>query len=478
MFNLSMWCGTEDSFNSYLAFLRYKDNHSVIAEGIQAFYDDEEEEDFASTVGRELITVDGNVGVINISGTLVADFSYYNRWFDLVSYQEITNAVRIAAEMSEVDKILLNIDSGGGDVKGLDEAANYIAEIDKNHKPVYAHTGSIMASGAYWLAASARNIQAGKISISGSIGVLMVHQSYARLLKERGIDVKVFRAGKYKALGHPAEKLSDIAINEIQSRINETYNHFLNHVSSNRNVKLNEKDKWAEGRVFGSADAFELNLIDGVNYLSQTIEKLNHTDDNLYQRLSVSETNSQGSDDMSKTTQKVVKTEAELAAIQSGANIPTEEVEVEKPETSVAEASVSDPDIPKEEANPEKDSPEVKEPQTVITGVDPTVYAEVVGQKAVLEKDVETLTAQLEASTNDNSLLVGIAIKATNRLQIALNQSPTALEGLPASVVLQTYSETEAKFNDTFKVGVSSKPVVTKADQPEGAEQAGIYPLK
>jgi hypothetical protein len=56
--------------------------------------------------------------------------------------------------------------------------------------------------------------------------------------------------------------------------------------------------------------------------------------------------------------------------------------------------------------------------------------------------------------------------EATNRMQVALGQAPTKLEGMSATVLAETYASTKAEFNDRFKVGRTSLEATEETRTP------------
>jgi len=125
--------------------------------------------------------------------------------------------------LDELTDIVLNISTSGGDAEGIGAVAENIRIAD-GMKPVYAFSNTKALSAGYWIASAAREISGSMMSEWGSIGALIVHTEYSKNLKENGLNVTVFRGGKFKALGHPAEKLTDKAEKLFQKKVDTLYN--------------------------------------------------------------------------------------------------------------------------------------------------------------------------------------------------------------------------------------------------------------
>ena len=76
-----------------------------------------------------------------------------------------------AAADSSIGAIVLNIDSPGGSVYGVEELADKIYKA-RGTKPVYAVANSLAASAAYWIGSAASQLYVTPSGEVGSIGVL------------------------------------------------------------------------------------------------------------------------------------------------------------------------------------------------------------------------------------------------------------------------------------------------------------------
>ena len=90
------------------------------------------------------------------------------------SLQGIVNAVRAATEDQRVEQIILDVDSPGGPVAGVMEAAAQLSQASGRRRTSRSPLLSryVCASSAYWIAcAAADKIVASPSSLTGSIGV-------------------------------------------------------------------------------------------------------------------------------------------------------------------------------------------------------------------------------------------------------------------------------------------------------------------
>lgn len=225
-------------------------------------------------------SMDGPVAVIPVEGVLT------KRGLSFFGYQlapgmrDVAAALRSACADRGVKAILLDVDSPGGTVDGIEELAEVVAEAG-SAKPLYAFADGLMASAAYWLSCNAREIAAPATAEVGSIGVVMMHREYSRALEGAGIKCNIIAAGHYKAAGNMVEPLSEEMRAYLQSGIDDTYELFLQAVERGRNVSREKALAMADGRIFTGGEALKAGLIDRVcsrgDFINHIKEGLNMT---------------------------------------------------------------------------------------------------------------------------------------------------------------------------------------------------------
>lgn len=251
--------------------------------------------------GGRRVDLPGNVAEIMISGTL----SKRAFAFDCgTSYARIQEQIQAALDDRQVKAILLNVDSPGGTVPGVQELAKFIRNADAQ-KPIYAWTDGAMTSAAYWIGSAARFVAANDTASVGSIGVYLVHEERSQADAASGVVRTVIKAGSLKALGNDAEPLTDAARAEIQGRMDQIYEVFVSAVASHRNVPAEEALAMADGKVFLGQAALEIGLIDAVMTRAQVVEKLSKE---IFMKLSDLQANHP---DLVKEIQAAAKAEAE-----------------------------------------------------------------------------------------------------------------------------------------------------------------------
>ncbi len=428
-----LWAGTEHSLALAM------EAHDRMMAG--AFSDDDEEDDDEVPFNY---SVQGEVGIIAIKGSLTNRDSWYNRYIGVTSYGDIRNALTYAAGQSGIKAILLDIDSSGGAVNGVADASSLIQLIDKNVKPIYAFTDGTMCSAAYWLGCSARETYSSNVSTVGSIGVIATHMEYSKAMKEAGIGVTVIRAGEFKALVNSVEPLSDKAKTQLQTQLNSAYQVFLEHVADCRNTTVNLCDaNMAQGREFFGKDALAAGLVDGIESFDSVMTKISVKllDNEKYSNNNLG--NYQRGIDMGKKA----LTETDIAALAAGVDI---EASAEPEATPVAEEIVE----------PAAETPVVTETENEKHEGNASVVSFL--QAQVKDKDAEILNLSVELKGIKDKVasmeathtgLTDVVRKAVAGMKVRMGASNVDLSAASAQELLADYAATADAFVKTFKAG-------------------------
>jgi len=213
----------------------------------------------------------GQVAILPITGTLSHRMDLMSAASGGASYQGLTEVFRSLVNDPDIDAIVLDVDSPGGSVSGVDELADEIYQA-RGTKPITAVANALMASAAYWVASAADEIVASPSAMLGSIGVMAAHEDRSAMLEKLGVDMTIVSAGKYKAENNPFEPMSEEGRAEIQKRVDESYGRFVDAVALHRGVRAETvRNGFGEGRVVGAEEAVALGMADRVGTLDEII---------------------------------------------------------------------------------------------------------------------------------------------------------------------------------------------------------------
>lgn len=216
----------------------------------------------------------GNVAVLPLFGTLVPRANLMTETSGGTSAERFGAAFRAALDDPSVGAIVLDVDSPGGSVSGIEELASDIYRA-RGTKPITAVANHLAASAAYWVATAADELVVTPSAEVGAIGVFAAHEDLSRAYDMAGVKTTLISAGKYKVEGSPYEPLGDEARAAIQTRVDEYYNMFVRAVARQRGVKTEAvRSGFGEGRVVGARQALELGMADRIGTLAETITRL------------------------------------------------------------------------------------------------------------------------------------------------------------------------------------------------------------
>jgi len=226
-------------------------------------------------IGNDFEGLDGNVAVIDITGTIVADKDANFLFEDVTSSDEIRKLIRKADKNNRIKAIIFKINSPGGSAVASEEIAN---EIKKTNKTTVAWIREIGTSGAYWIASSADYVISNRMSITGSIGVIASYLGFSGFLEEHNVSYERLVAGSLKDMGSPFKELTPGEKALFEKSLDAIHDYFVDEIAKNRNLRKSDVKKIATGMFYLGVEAKELGLVDElgsreevINYIEKQI---------------------------------------------------------------------------------------------------------------------------------------------------------------------------------------------------------------
>jgi signal peptide peptidase SppA len=177
----------------------------------------------------------GGVAIIEVQGTLVQKLGSLQPYSGMTGYDGIRQNFLTALTDADVDAIMLDIDSPGGEVAGCFDLVDAIYK-GRGAKPIWAILNESAYSAAYAIASAADRIIVPRTGGVGSIGVICAHVDFSKALTSAGIKVTFVTYGDRKADGHPEIPLSKEALESFQEDIDTMGSLFVETVARNRNI--------------------------------------------------------------------------------------------------------------------------------------------------------------------------------------------------------------------------------------------------
>lgn len=209
--------------------------------------------------------------VVSMRGIALYDLEFQPYCYSMAVLEATMN--RLAGD-DEIGQIILDVDSPGGTVTGVPEAADAIHNAAKR-KQVTAVVNPMAASAAYWLVSQASSVITIPSGSVGSIGVYMMHVDFSEAMANDGIKVTYIYAGPHKVEGNPFEPLAEDAREFLQGQVNDTYSSFIKAVARGRGVTAaTVKSDFGGGRVLDAKAALEAGMIDKTATVAMALKQL------------------------------------------------------------------------------------------------------------------------------------------------------------------------------------------------------------
>jgi signal peptide peptidase SppA len=217
----------------------------------------------------------GAIAVIPIYGAIFPRANLMTEFSGGATVSGIRAAFREAMTDEAVGSILLDVDSPGGYVDGVDELATEIREARGQGKPIVAIADYTMASAAYYIASAADEIVASPSAMVGWIGTVLVHQEFSKADELEGVTTTVIRNPARKYEVNTVEPLTEAAEAQLQEEVDDYTGSFHAAVAKGRGVSVaTVKANFGQGTGMSAQRAKAAGLVDRVEPIDATIRRL------------------------------------------------------------------------------------------------------------------------------------------------------------------------------------------------------------
>ena len=227
--------------------------------------------------GRERkYKVRDGAAIIPVVGSLVNRGGWIGANSGMTSYEGLSAQLREAEADADVETILLDIDSPGGEATGMFAVAEQVRLLGQT-KPVTAFVNDMAASAAYGIASAANEIVVSATSVVGSIGVVMTHMDRSRQMERQGVKPTLIYSGRHKVDGNPFGPLSEDVQADLQAEVAKFYDQFVSLVDRGRAGMTEQTIRATEARTYIGQDAIERGLADRMASLDEVLNDLSST---------------------------------------------------------------------------------------------------------------------------------------------------------------------------------------------------------
>lgn len=215
------------------------------------------------------VTYHGNVGVIHISGIISrhADMLASFLGMGSAAIENIAKDFQSLLDNEEVKSIILDFDTPGGAITGVNELAEIIYNA-RGIKPIKAYVTGLACSAGYFLAAACDEIIIDEMGQVGSIGVM-------RVVSKSNEKSVIFKSSQSPMKNVEAE--SELGKAEYQAKVDYLASIFIDKVAKYRGITSDEViNRGNKGGVLVGAVAVTAGLADRLGSMDQLIIELNN----------------------------------------------------------------------------------------------------------------------------------------------------------------------------------------------------------
>ena len=223
-------------------------------------------EDYVSMSKEKKEKTKDTIAVINLEGVIDGRNSKKS-----ITYENVCDKLEILEEMKNLKGLVLRINSPGGSALVSEKIYK---KLKKLTVPIYVSMGDLCASGGYYIATIGQKLFANNLTLTGSIGVVMMYPEVEGVLKKLDVNLEGFEKGTGFDMLNPFEKLGEDSKEKIIYNMNEVYTEFKEHVMKARRISDEELEKIAQGRVWLGSEARNINLVDEIGSLEECIKSM------------------------------------------------------------------------------------------------------------------------------------------------------------------------------------------------------------
>jgi ClpP class serine protease len=200
-----------------------------------------------------------DTGLILIDGPIIPRATMFSDISGVASIDRLMSEFSSFENNEEIKKIVLLLDTPGGDVTGI---TDFSAQIKRSTKAVDAYVWNANSAG-YVIASAADRIIVNNLGTVGSIGVVVTAVDDTEALEKEGIKIKEIWSSQspYKRLNLNTEE----GVSEVQKLVDSIADAMISTIAENRGITSDVVlQKYGQGRVMSANDALKAGMIDSV----------------------------------------------------------------------------------------------------------------------------------------------------------------------------------------------------------------------
>lgn len=214
--------------------------------------------------GTASVTLRGDTAIVPVSGPIFPYANLFTAMSGATSLEQLAADFTMAIDSPQVSRVLLAIDSPGGQTNGIAEFATLVRDAQAK-KPVLAYVADQAQSAAYWIAAAAGKIYVAPTAQLGSIGVV-------GSVKPKDPNDKTVEIVSSQSPDKRPDVTTDAGRAQVQALVDRLAQEFVASVAANRGVtEAKVLADFGQGASLVGADAVAAGMADQVTTLERLL---------------------------------------------------------------------------------------------------------------------------------------------------------------------------------------------------------------
>lgn len=212
------------------------------------------------------------VAVVPVTGPIMRYSNLFTEISGATSTQVLATDIRAALDDPSVTGIVLNMDTPGGDARGINELSDMI-HASRGIKPIGTYAGGTMASAGYWIGSAADIVVADATALLGSIGVVSTIEDTSERDAKSG--KRTYQIVSSNAPNKRPDPNTEAGRAQFQAIVDAMESAFIEKVARNRGVGAEDvKANFGKGGVRVGQDAVNAGMADRLGSLESVISQV------------------------------------------------------------------------------------------------------------------------------------------------------------------------------------------------------------
>jgi protease-4 len=184
--------------------------------------------------------------------------------------------IKKAKDDKDIKGIYLEISTPIAGFATLEEIRNALIDFRSSGKFIYAYSETYSQK-AYYIASTASKLYLnpqGTLEVKGLSSQIMF---FKNMLDKLGVEVQIFRHGKFKSAIEPfmLDKMSEANRSQVETYLGSLWNHMLAGISKSRGITAADINKMADNLLIRNPnDALKYKLVDALKYEDEAMDDI------------------------------------------------------------------------------------------------------------------------------------------------------------------------------------------------------------